>query len=116
MLSTSLSENAAELWHDVEEKDLVLHLIASHHGYCRPFAPVIEDSDGARIIVTCQTANQTLSHAAATGLERLDSGIGERFWQLQARFGSWGVAWLEALFRLADQQVSANEQNPSQPA
>lgn len=116
LLSTRLSENAAELWQDVEEKDLVLHLIASHHGYCRPFAPIIEDSYGAKLIVTCQAANQTLSHPAATGLERLDSGIGERFWQLQALFGSWGLAWLEALFRLADQQVSANEQTPIQPA
>lgn len=116
LLSTRLSESAAELWQDVEERDLVLHLIASHHGYCRPFAPVIEDSNGANITVTCQAADQSLSHPAASGLERLDSGVSERFWQLQSRFGSWGLAWLEALFRLADQQVSANEQNLIQPA
>jgi len=116
LLSISLSESDSELWQDVEEKDLVLHLIATHHGYCRPFAPVIEDNDGAKLLVNYQAAGQNLSHPAATGLERLDSGVCERFWQLQARFGSWGLAWLEALFRLADQQVSANEQNSSQPA
>jgi CRISPR-associated endonuclease/helicase Cas3 len=112
LLSIRLSEGAADLWQDVEEKDLVLHLIASHHGYCRPLAPVIEDYEGAKLTVTCQAVNQTLSHLAATGLERLDSGISERFWQLQERFSPWGLAWLEALFRLADRQVSADEQNP----
>ena len=110
LLSTRLAESATALWQDIVEQDLVLHLIASHHGHCRPFAPVVEDADGAELTVTCQTAGHNLNHPAASGLERLDSGISERFWQLQARFGPWGLAWLEALFRLADQQVSASEQ------
>ncbi|MES2739012.1 MAG: type I-U CRISPR-associated helicase/endonuclease Cas3 [Verrucomicrobiota bacterium] len=116
LLSTRLAESATALWQDVEEEDLVLHLIASHHGYCRAFAPVVDDAEGAEITVTSQAAGYNLNHSAASGLERLDSGISERFWHLQARFGPWGLAWLEALFRLADQQVSASEQNQKQPA
>lgn len=110
LLSARLSESSPALWQDVEEQDLALHLIASHHGHCRPFAPVIEDLAGSSLTVTCPSGEHSLIHPAVTGLERLDSGISERFWRLQARFGPWGLAWLEALFRLADQQVSASEQ------
>ncbi|MBB5038167.1 type I-G CRISPR-associated helicase/endonuclease Cas3g [Prosthecobacter dejongeii] len=116
LLSTRLAECSPALWQDIEEQDLILHLIASHHGYCRPFAPVINDPHGLNLTVTCKAAQQSLTHVAVSGLERLDSAISERFWRLQNRFGPWGLAWLEALFRLADQQVSAIEQTITQPA
>lgn len=85
---------------DATQRDLVLHLIAAHHGYCRPFAPVIEDPRPQE--VAFDHNGHTLHTSSATALERLDSGVAERFWTLTRRYGWWGLPYLEALLRLAD--------------
>jgi CRISPR-associated endonuclease/helicase Cas3 len=53
---------------------------------------------------------QALSASPDHGLWRLDSGWAELFWGLVRRHGYWGLAYLEALFRLADGARSAEEQ------
>jgi len=72
-----------------EHRDLVLHLIAAHHGFARP---VIGTSG-------CE-------HAPPSVLEEKAAEIALRFARLQARWGPWGLAWWEALLRAADQQAS----------
>ena len=106
MLSVRLAEQA-DLPEDPVLRNLVLHLIAAHHGYARPFAPVVVDDDPPDVEVQGLSIATTdrLSHPA----HRLDSGIPERFWNLTRHFGWWGLAYLESLVRLADQQASAAE-------
>lgn len=88
--------------------DLVLHLVASHHGRCRPFAPVVLDEDGPEFVHgERQVTRGNRTNQAA---HRIDSGVPDRFWRLTRKFGWWGLAYLETLFRLGDWSASKAEQ------
>lgn len=94
---------------DTARRDLLLHLVESHHGYCRPFAPVV--CDDTPIPVRVAFAGTTYAvDSSATGLASLDAGPAERYWRLTRRFGWWGLAWLETLLRLADHRRSEAEE------
>lgn len=69
------------------ERDLILHLVAAHHGRARPcFKPdVLMDGDP---------------------IVELHNSM-SRYARLQSRFGPWGLAWLEGLLRGADWATSA---------
>ena len=109
LLSVRLAESASALLPKRDDlRDLVLHLIASHHGHCRPFAPVIFDEQG--VDVDFELRGQRTHWCGPTNLERLDSGIADRYWRLVRRYGWWGLAWLEALLRLADWRQSEGEE------
>jgi CRISPR-associated endonuclease/helicase Cas3 len=104
LLSVRLAESDSVLPTDRIACELSLHLIASHHGCCRPFAPVVNDFNP--VDVSFAGADCTLMASSATALERLDSGVAERFWKLTRQFGWWGLPWLESLLRLADWSAS----------
>lgn len=70
------------------DRDLVLHLVAAHHGRARPVLP----TDGAE--------------EPPALLKVRAREIALRFDRLSRRFGPWGLAWLEALLRAADQRAS----------
>ena len=105
LVSLVFAAKSNELKQDMRE--LTLHLIASHHGRCRPFAPVVPD-DGAECLTVrgLSVCQQERIEGAA---HKISSGISDRFWNLTRRYGWWGLAYLEALLRLADWKASSEE-------
>ncbi len=98
--------------------DLVLHLVASHHGECRPFAPVLIDNCPVEVTLDGHASEKfgTIDFAPMTsnnGLHRLDSPLADRFWALVAKYGWQELCWLEAILRLADHRASQEEQSKS---
>jgi CRISPR-associated endonuclease/helicase Cas3 len=114
MLSTQIVEHRYDelVKEGNVDRDLLLHLIAAHHGYARPFAPVVIDDadDETRSIEVNGIAVTPEQRSNWIPSHRLDSGVAERFWKLTRDHGWWGLAWLETILRLADQQASAAEQ------
>ena len=83
---------AAELAKEFEEltenqRDVVLHLIAVHHGRGRPHFPDIEAHD---------------NESPASVEESVVNAIPSRFARLQRQYGRWGLAYLESILRAAD--------------
>jgi CRISPR-associated endonuclease/helicase Cas3 len=109
MLSMELARRFAELPRDETLADLVLHLVATHHGHGRPFGPVCPDPSPPGVCGELRGSSLSLTateRLASPPAHRLDSGIVERFWRLNRRYGWWGLAYLEALLRLADWYAS----------
>lgn len=106
--SVALVQASEDLRARAHDWDLVLHLVASHHGSCRPFAPLVVDPR-PDTPVEAEVDGTNVSARAGHGLEMAGSGITDRFWRLQARYGPWGLAYLETVLRLADHRRSAWE-------
>jgi CRISPR-associated endonuclease/helicase Cas3 len=117
LVSVRLVESAPALLARAHDPELVLHLIASHHGRCRPFAPHIDEPEPVEVEIEHRDLEgkaHRLRASSATGLARADSGVTERFWRLTRRYGWWGLAWLEACLRLGDWRASAEEQQQAE--
>ena len=70
-------------------RDLILHLIAAHHGNARPLISSAGCEDGPPSLLESRAGDAAL-----------------RFARLQTQYGPWGLAWREAILRAADQSVS----------
>lgn len=77
-----------------DDQEVVLHLIAAHHGFSRPLIGTSGCDDAPPSVV-----------------EERARAVALRFARLSRQWGPWGLAWWEALLRAADQTASRrNEQ------
>ncbi len=86
---------------DITANDLILRLVGTHHGHGRPLFPQASD----RLLEP--TDDRTNAQAL----------FDEGYWntvidRTHERFGVWGCAYLESVFRASDVQIS---REPSQP-
>jgi CRISPR-associated endonuclease/helicase Cas3 len=77
-------------------QDLLLHLVAAHHGNARP-------------LISTRNAEGGGIPSEARALE-----VALRFERLQRRWGPWGLAWWESLLRAADQKASRENDEHSE--
>ena len=156
--SVAMVQSSPALLEHAQDPDLVLHLIATHHGHGRSLFPIRQDDDpqqlqadgrfqddGFRLlpangeIGSSETQAGLLDSVFTTGNSASNGGVqgfgqapgsvamsvssavastplalemANRFWRLQKRYGHHGLAWLEAILRLADHQQSAEEAKP----
>ena len=89
------------------DEDLVLHLVGTHHGWGRPLPPIVEDPDPQALSYVWDGRSLTASSDLVESSLALD--MTDRFWRLVERYGYHGLAWLEAVLRLADHRQSAEE-------
>src|SRR5262249_26601863 len=73
-------------------QDVVLHLIAAHHGRGRPHFPPDEVFD---------------PEPNGRDVDAIAAELPHRFARLQRKYGRWGLAYLESLLRAADFAASA---------
>lgn len=88
---SDLSRKAEFLGLAPEAQDLVLHLVAAHHGRARPHFSAGETLDPDR------TDEETAE---------ITREVPRRFARLQRKYGRWGLAYFESLLRAADAMAS----------
>ena len=90
-------------WGSPLQRDLLLHLVITHHGKGRPLVPPA--LDGTADGVAAAVAGASV-HVRAN-LAMVDWEQPARFRRLSTHFGPWGLALLEAIVIRADHAVSA---------
>lgn len=97
-----------DLLDGAHDADLVRHLIEAHHGQCRPFARPVRDARAVSVRV--QWRGVAIDLSPAEGEQIFDPEVAERFFDLRRRYGWYGLAYVEAILRLADWYQSEQEQ------
>lgn len=90
------------------DRDLVVHLVASHHGHARPWFPPVVDDDPRDVTATIEggPAGIPAGKLTVSSSRTVDFEHPARFAALNQRYGRWGLALLEAIVRCADMTVS----------
>lgn len=91
-------------WGDPVQRDLLLHLVISHHGKGRPLVPSV--ADGTPDAVSGLVSGVSVTVPADLGI--IDWEQPARFRRLNDRIGPWGLALLEAIVMRSDHAVSGD--------
>ncbi len=93
------------------DDDLLLHLITTHHGTGRPFTDSVEENDAAKALFKIAFFGASFElPTSAQQTAAWNAELPERFWRVVRKYGWWGSAYREAIFRLADHAQSRKEQ------
>lgn len=105
--SVALAQSSDEILSRAHDPDLVLHLVATHHGRGRPLPRIVRDDCPQSL--SYEVGDVVLRTRTDFSKTPLALEMADRFWRLCARYGHHGLAWLEAILRLADHRQSEAE-------
>lgn len=105
--STALVLSNPAVLASANDLNLVLHLITTHHGFGRPLPPIIADPEPQTLRSSVEGHNLEANSNLVDSPLALE--MAERFWDLTDEYGYHGLAWLEAILRLADHRQSEEE-------
>ena len=105
--SVALAQSNDDLMGRAHDPDLVLHLVATHHGRGRPLPMIVADPCPSEL--SYELGDMLLTAHSEFSETNLALEMADRFWRLSAKYGHHGLAWLEAILRLADHRRSAEE-------
>ncbi|MEV8535636.1 type I-U CRISPR-associated helicase/endonuclease Cas3 [Streptomyces sp. NPDC051211] len=110
MRHEALSALAVTAWLETQpdhargtDDELLIHLVAAHHGHARPLLPPVTDPSPQAVTCTMPDNQQITVNSANMGT---DWNGPDRFHALNRHYGPWGLALLEAVLRLADMACS----------
>ena len=89
-------------WGTRLQRELLIHLVISHHGNGRPLVRPVDDGTPADV----HASVRDVPVSAPADLAIADWDQPRRFRRLGDHFGPWGLALLEAVVRRADHAVS----------
>lgn len=99
-LSLQILKDSGILEKYSDRKDLLEHLIGTHHGFYRPYAPIRKDDK------FCPEPEFTFMNRVYNMKKQFDGFLNPHFHNLNEEFGPWGLSLLETCFRLADHHAS----------
>ncbi|WP_419907193.1 type I-U CRISPR-associated helicase/endonuclease Cas3 [Candidatus Poriferisodalis sp.] len=105
--SVALAQSSSALMERAHDADLVLHLVATHHGHSRPLPRIVPDDCPQDLAY--QHDGHALSARSDFSQSTLALEMADRFWRLSTKYGHHGLAWLEAILRRADHRQSEAE-------
>lgn len=95
------------------DDDLLLHLLGTHHGSGRPLADPVEENEVAKapFVTPALFGHSFELPSCKQDIGTWNAQLPVRFWRVVRRYGWWGAAYREAVFRLADHAQSRAEQD-----
>lgn len=104
LASLAMVQSSNTALEEAHDPDLVLYLIGTHHGFGRSLPQLRLDASPREL------RYQSDEHLLTANTKSIDASLAiamtERFWRLVENYGYYGLAWLEAIFRLADHRES----------
>lgn len=105
-VSAGIVAKCEEMLAHAHDPDLVLYLIATHHGMGRPICEDLMENETGLTTRAFEVGTVILTGSVDQQMGQANHGHSGRFWSLIEKYGWWGLSYLESLLVCSDQLCS----------